>query len=152
MHRARQKSDRMGAVALEVAIVLIPFLLLVLGLLDFGRLILTQHMVATAARQGGRQACVNTDVNGTANNKSSAEIESEMEANLAGLLQDADVQIYYFDDSAQDWTLNATFQQRIAVEVQGVYVPFTPLFSLLGMGTNHSVPLSTRTIVRSEGH
>jgi Flp pilus assembly protein TadG len=147
-----RKSDRRGAAALEFALVAIPFLLLVLGLIEFGCLILTQHLITNAARAGARTACVNTDVQENGNHKPPEEIESEVRASLAGLLQDAEVEILFFDDVTGDWVEEpaATFQQRIAVEIEGHYAPLTPLFSLISFARD--ITLSTRSVVRSEGH
>lgn len=49
---------RRGATLVETAVVLGVFLILVLGMLDLGAGVFRYHLVATAARQGARQAIV----------------------------------------------------------------------------------------------
>jgi Flp pilus assembly protein TadG len=50
-----------GAAMVEMAIVLPIFLLLVWGVIDFGRLLFTANSMATAVREGARQAAVMAD-------------------------------------------------------------------------------------------
>jgi len=49
---------RRGATAIELALVLMLFLTLVLGMLDLGIAVFRYHIVAEAARQGARRAIV----------------------------------------------------------------------------------------------
>jgi hypothetical protein len=55
--RVRLDRDR-GAAALEFALVLPVLLLVVFGLIDFGRMVNAQLMVSDAAREGARAAAV----------------------------------------------------------------------------------------------
>jgi len=50
-----------GAAMVEMAIVLPIFLLLVWGVIDFGRLLFTANSMASAVREGARQAAVMSD-------------------------------------------------------------------------------------------
>jgi Flp pilus assembly protein TadG len=50
-----------GAAMVEMAIVLPLFLLLVFGVIDFGRLLFTSNSMASAVREGARQAAVMAD-------------------------------------------------------------------------------------------
>ena len=156
MFRARRKSGRKGAVALEYAIVLIPFLITVLGILDFGFLVMAKHQITNAARECGRLACVNTDVHDDADNKTTAEIEIDIRRVLSPVVRNAEVEITNMDDANPlidaPWTSSATFQHRIRVEVRGEYVSFFPLFSLLHSGTMEPIPLAAISVIRSEGH
>lgn len=49
---------RRGAATVETAIVILPFLTLVLGMLDLGTAVFRHHVVSQAARQGVRKAIV----------------------------------------------------------------------------------------------
>lgn len=60
----RLKSDS-GAVAVEFALVALPLLMLVLGIIDFGRLYSNQVSVAAAAREGVRVMAINNDAAAT---------------------------------------------------------------------------------------
>jgi Flp pilus assembly protein TadG len=61
----RFRSDT-GAVAVEFAIVLIPLMLILLGVIDFGRIYTQQISLTAAARQGARVMALQTDGNATA--------------------------------------------------------------------------------------
>jgi hypothetical protein len=50
--------DRRGATTFETAIVILPFLTIVLGILDLGTAVFRHHVVSQAARQGVRKAIV----------------------------------------------------------------------------------------------
>lgn len=58
--RSRLKSDS-GAVAVEFALIALPLLLLVLGIIDFGRVYSNQVGIAAAAREGVRVMAINND-------------------------------------------------------------------------------------------
>ena len=53
-HRRRRK----GAAALELAILLTVFLIMVLGMIEIGRAIMVQQMLVNAAREAARRAVV----------------------------------------------------------------------------------------------
>ncbi len=56
--RGTTRSNRRGATIVELAIVLLLFLILVLGMLDLGIGVFRRQTLAQAARQGARQAIV----------------------------------------------------------------------------------------------
>lgn len=56
--RRRRRSSRRGATAVEMAILMVVFLTLVLGMLDMGLAVFRYHVLAQAARFGSRQAIV----------------------------------------------------------------------------------------------
>lgn len=63
----RNKHARRGAAMVEMALVLPLFLMLVLGIIEFGRAMMVANLVTYAAREGARMAVLdgstNTDVN-----------------------------------------------------------------------------------------
>jgi Flp pilus assembly protein TadG len=52
----RRSKTRIGAAAVEFAIVVPIFLLLVFGIIEFGRAIMVQQILVNATREGARQA------------------------------------------------------------------------------------------------
>ena len=60
-----RNSNRRGATAVEFAFVAPIFFLLVLGMIDLGRMIMIQHAATNAAREGCRKAVLATTVNST---------------------------------------------------------------------------------------
>jgi Flp pilus assembly protein TadG len=54
--RSPRRSDRRGAAAVEFALVAPIFFLLVLGMVEFGRMVMVQQVLTNAAREGARVA------------------------------------------------------------------------------------------------
>lgn len=50
--------DRRGTAVVELALVLPVFLLLVFGMIEFGRAVMVQHTLVNASREGARQAVI----------------------------------------------------------------------------------------------
>ncbi len=58
MRMSRRNRHRRGATAVETAIVILPFLIITLGMIDLGTAVFRHHVVSQAARQGVRKAIV----------------------------------------------------------------------------------------------
>jgi Flp pilus assembly protein TadG len=56
MPRRRVRSRRRGAAAVEFAVVAPVFLLLVFGIVEFGRMLMVHQVLTNAAREGARRA------------------------------------------------------------------------------------------------
>lgn len=54
----RRRSGERGQSTVEFALVLLPFLLLVMGVFDLGRAVFYDHMLGNAAREGARVGVV----------------------------------------------------------------------------------------------
>lgn len=60
--RRRPERDQRGAAAVEFALVVLPFLTLVFGAIDFGYAVNNDVMVNNAAREGAREGSLDPDV------------------------------------------------------------------------------------------
>lgn len=73
---SRRNSTRRGAAAIEMAITLPIFILIVLGIVEFGRALMVNQILVNAAREGARHAVVpgasDSQVNGIVDNYMSA--------------------------------------------------------------------------------
>jgi Flp pilus assembly protein TadG len=74
---------RRGATAVETALVLIPFIMFLLGVFEYGRLLMDWNVLNNAAREGCRYALANntaatikSDVQGLVNGKMGPELTS----------------------------------------------------------------------------
>src|SRR5262245_38974317 len=56
--KSSRRKRRAGAAALEMALVLPLFIVLILGLIDFGHMLYTVNTITTAAREGARRGVV----------------------------------------------------------------------------------------------
>jgi Flp pilus assembly protein TadG len=147
----RRYRRRRGATSVEIAIVLLPFLLFVFAIFEFGRFVMVRNLVENAAREGCRLAAVNTDVNDNSNNQSTAAIQGQVEAMLGGQeLSNQQIQVYPTDADGQkisgEWA-SATYQQGIAVEITGDYSPM-----LIGWVLGANVPIQCKAVMDSEGN
>jgi Flp pilus assembly protein TadG len=55
-HRGPLRKNRRGAAAVEFAIVLPVFILLVFGMIEYGRMVMVQQVITNASREGARRA------------------------------------------------------------------------------------------------
>ena len=146
---------RRGASLVEMAIVLIVFITLVLGMLDLGIAVFRKHLLAQAARQGVRQAIVHgKDANafganmgvwgpaawsGTADNSVGHPVVSVIQPMLAGMdPSTVAVQIEWLDGGN-----NVMVDDRVRVSVSTDYQPMmtfifgNPTFPLQATSTMH---------------
>ena len=79
---AKPPTSRRGATTVEFAIVAPIFLLLVFGLIEFGRMMMVQQSLTNAAREGCRTAVLATTVN-------SSEVEGAVRDYLQSVMSNA---------------------------------------------------------------
>lgn len=140
---ARGVAPRRGVTIVETTVVIGMVLLLITGIFEFGRIMMVRNLCDNAARFGARMAVVRTDSMET----------SELIDMIDGLLPPAakafdgynknvNIKVFKCDDNGQrigaandphTWK-NAGVDDRIAVEIQGVYRPFW-IFPFTGGGT-----------------
>jgi Flp pilus assembly protein TadG len=142
-------------VTVELAVVMLPFLLFILGVFEYGRFALARHMVVSAARNGARLATVNTDVQGVHANLSTAQVTAAVNQNLAGSsLENVQIRIYRANEAGNwvndNWEV-ATYQQNIAVQIDANFRPLFPTFGMLSPTKSGSIPLAGKSVMRSEG-
>jgi Flp pilus assembly protein TadG len=145
IRRTRPETQRRGAVALEMAICLLFFLMAVFGVFEFGRLMMVRHVMVNAAQVGARAAQVTTYVDTT------AQIQAVVQSAMGPVnLKNLNIQVYQTDSSGNNvgaWT-SAGFGSGIAVQIDGDYTPMVPTMKILP-STLH---LSTRAIMDSEAN
>src|SRR5690348_10380937 len=76
---AKSRTCRRGASLVETAIVLPVFILLVIGLIEFARVVMFQQVLTDAARIGCRQASLSTTID-------SVRVSNTIRTNLRSLL------------------------------------------------------------------
>lgn len=118
MSRLRGRHDVHGQSLVEFALILPILLILLLGIVDFGRAIAAYNSVSNGARSGARVAIVNQDLTA---------IESAVESEAFGIEVTVD-----FDPNADPAQTDCPeIGCLVAVEVTTQYVPATPIFSQL---------------------
>ena len=148
MARAPTCHGRPGAALIETAAVVIVFLMVLLGIFEYCRLIFVQQMVESAAREGARYAIVNTNDSNLV-----ADTQTQVKARMSGLnnaLLNWNVQVYYADSNGNNLGApqNAPFGSYIAVQIDCDYNPIAP--ALLWM--NRTVHIQTKAYMCSEAN
>jgi Flp pilus assembly protein TadG len=141
-----QSRRRRGAAVVETALALGVALMFVLGLFDFGRVIMMQQLVENAAREGARQAIVGTS------SMTTAQIQAVVTNYLGGQsLSNLNITVYEADPTTGanigTWT-SAGLTNCIAVQVTANCPTMTPTFSLLPS----LVPLQATVVMYSEAY
>jgi hypothetical protein len=99
--RRKRVRSRRGASLVEAALVLLPFMALMLAIIDFAMPIFLNSLMANAAREGSRFAITHqTSYNGVNYTTHTAAIKAVVQANsmgfLAGPLGASKIQVKYF--------------------------------------------------------
>jgi Flp pilus assembly protein TadG len=146
-HRLARRRD--GRTAVEAAIVINVVVILLLGVFEYGRLIMMKQLADNAAREGARQAVVNTD---PSSGVTTATIQATVTNFLAGQsLSNLVVQVYQADPTtgANIGAWNAApFGSDIAVQVSFNYVPVFPIYG----GLPGTIQLTATSMMRSEAN
>lgn len=144
---------RPAATMVETAIVIAIFLLLLFGLFEYGRFIMTRQLMQNAAREGARWAVVNT-YTGTLEQIQNVVDEklNEGRRQLVAYDKTVNIRAYAADASGveitgKSWT-EAGFAENIAVEITGQYRPILP--TLLFMDA--TIPISAKSVMASEAN
>ena len=128
------RSERAAALV-EFAIVLPVLLLLVFGIIDFGRALNTQNNLTAAVREGARRAAVQYP---TVNNQAIRDSVRKYLQPLGGEAPDVRVDQNVFDGTVQSIT--------VAVD-RYPFRPVTPIAEILGLET---IPISASATFRWE--
>lgn len=129
----KQINSRRGQSLVEAALVLPLFILVLLGILDFGWLMANQIMVNNGSRDGARYAIVNSD-----SSSLQTLVESRVHQN-PGLESAADVLVTVsLSTDQQDLTVTVTKRVHVLTPLAGVFVD------------NQEIQLSASTVMRVE--
>lgn len=126
MSRRVARNGERGQALVEFALILPILLILLLGILDFGRAVAAYNSVSNGARSGARVAIVNQDLDA---------IRDAVEAEAFGL-SDVDVAFEENAEGVPDCPVTSgpccpQLGCVIQVTVSTEYVPATPIFSQL---------------------
>ena len=132
----RVRRPRAGAAMVEMALVLPLFILIVVGIIEFGRAFMVQQMVTNASREGARHASLPN----TTENEVGALVRDYL---ATGRIHRDVVTITVTPTNLQDATTGTQVSVRVDVPYSGVAWLPTPWF--LGQTTLNSV-----TVMRHE--
>ncbi len=141
--RRKDRRDRAGTTVVEFAIIAPLFLLLLFGILEFGRVVMVQQLITNASREGARMAVVTSPDDPAALSVVQSEIASRL-ADVAGV-QPGDLQV----NITRHAPVNTTVGGRVEVDVS---VPFDKV-SWLNVPMFPMTPqtLTAKSVMRQEG-
>lgn len=173
---SRARLRRRGVTVVESALVLSVFLLLLFGIFEYCRFLFVLHVTNNAAREGARYASVNansTNVTAAMITSYTTQMMSNVQGNISGYevavyavdptgltltppvirpatSSTASPPVYpnpfnSSDPNAVAWN-SAPFPNRIAVTIQGTYVPILPTFLIMPS----SIPISITAVLGAE--
>ena len=129
------RADECGAAAVEFALVLPVLLLLVFGMIDFGRLLFTRNNLQSAVREGARIAAARPDpTDGAARDRVVSYINATEQTKIA-----PDMVSVTFDA--------ATGLITVTIPAGYPFTPVTPFASTLGL---RSVDIRPKAVFRWE--
>src|SRR4051794_26357670 len=139
---------RSGGALVEMAAVLIIFVMMLFGIMEYCRLIYVRQILENAAREGARYAVVNTY-----NSTLVADTQAQVKKYMGGLdtsLKGYQCSVYMADSNGNNIgsPIDAPFGTWVCVQVQLTYVPITP--GLLRMA--NSMTLSSKCSMGSEAN
>jgi Flp pilus assembly protein TadG len=148
MTTRKNEHARRGAAMVEMALVLPLFLLLVLGVIEFGRAMMIANLVTNAAREGARMAVLDGSTNTEVNNAVEAFLQSSIGYGITAA--DIDVTITVVaaagNPNPANNVANAISRDLITVKVQ---IPFDKVALIPGDYLNGK-QLSGQSAMRHE--
>lgn len=175
--RRTQHRPRRGTTLVETAVVLSLLLLFLLGIFEYARYLMITQLLANAARDGVRYAATNVDKSNsfvTVAEGGRMSIRDRVIQECKGantLVSGFGVAVYPCDNTAlyqnppviqpkasyTSWN-QATFTERLAVEITATYTPVLPVVWLPGAGltvsfygSGNTVPIKIVAASGSEG-
>ncbi len=128
---SRNQHARRGAAMVEMALVLPVFLMIILGIIEFGRAMMISNLVTNAAREGARMAVLD----GSTNTDVTSAIETFLQSAIGSGLSTSDIDVTITVTAApgntnpQNNVANSSSKDLITVKVQ---IPFDKVALLPG--------------------
>jgi Flp pilus assembly protein TadG len=152
MTRRRRYRNRRGRAALETAITLSLLMMMLLGVVDYARLIMMRHLMDNAAREGARYAVVSTAGTSGGSTVTTAQVQSQVTTYLAGqVVSNLNVQVYQADlitgaaIAGTTWNSSA-FGKNIAVQIDLDFQPISPAIM------PNALHMRAKSMMRSEAN
>jgi Flp pilus assembly protein TadG len=130
----RQSKSRSGASAVEFAVVAPVFFLVVLGIIEFGRMVMVQQVITNAAREGARIAVLDS--------ATAAKVTQRVTDYLsAARLSGATISI------SPNPPTSAKYDEQVSVEVR---IPFSAVSAMSRPFLSKATVLTANSVMRRE--
>ena len=151
MHSIRiSNTKRSGAAVVEMAVVLLIFLMFLFGILEYCRYMYHLQIMDNAAREGARFVVVSTYTYGSNLEEKTKEEVLDKLVGANNSLENFEIQVYQSDQLGNNIgpAADAEFGEFIAVKIEGDYSPVLPSFLFLG----NKIPIKSIAIMGSEAN
>jgi len=145
---------RRGASVVEAAMVLPLVILFLLGILEYGRYVMTLQVLTNAAREGAHYALSHTEpvtLAGVTYGNATSDVVAVVDQYSGGQkLTGQTIQVYSSDSAGNNqgsWN-DAGVGQSVCVRISGTYTFLIPQMLYLPA----SMPVSAQAVMRSEGN
>jgi len=151
--RRVQNQARPGATLVETALVISVTLMILFGIFEYGRFVMTKQLMDNAAREGARWAVANTYSGTTAQVQAVVNTKLGPAANqLVGYSQSTSITVNAADSSGNTiagvtWS-NVAFGANVSVVITGTYKPILPTFLFM----NSTITLTAKSVMASEAN
>ncbi|HXG11322.1 MAG TPA: TadE/TadG family type IV pilus assembly protein [Gemmataceae bacterium] len=160
-----RNAPRRATTVVEMALIAPIVLLLVFGILEYGRFLMTRQVLEHAAREGARYAVVHTYDKTTVNIQDvTFGALSGLDSQLEGFNKTSDIQVYRaaangspvnpgntWDHASNNWK-DALFGELVAVRVTGKYKPILPSFLFMVVDASGTIPIQVTSVMYSEAN
>jgi Flp pilus assembly protein TadG len=153
-NKSRTGNRRRGATAVEAGLVLPMVFLVLFGIFEYGRYVMTLQVMTNAAREGAHYALTHTQpvtIGSTTYGNATSDVTTIINKSLAGQsLVSQSVQIYCSDSIGTNlglWT-DTQIGQSVCVRITGNFRVL--MASLLGLPVN--IPVVAQSVMRSESN
>ncbi len=152
--RGASQRRRLGAAAVEAALVLPVVITFLFGILEYGRYVMMLQVVTNAAREGARYAVEHTNpvtLNGVTYGNATSDVTTAVTKAMGGQsLSGQTVQVYTADSLGNNlgtWT-NAQPGESVCVKITGNY----PVVLAKMLFLNSTIPVTAQSVMRSESN
>lgn len=125
---ARQ-TNRRGAAVVEMAVILPVFMMVLLGIVEFGRAMMVTQIVSNAAREGARRAILNGSTNATVSADIAEFVSSTCRVDTTSISVEITIQAGPDNPNPLDQLANANEGDLVTVRVR---VPFQEVSYIRG--------------------
>jgi hypothetical protein len=144
---------RPAATLVETAMVIVIAILIMFGIFEYGRFVMTKQLLENATREGARYAVAHTNDATTAQVQDAADAKLSVgRQQLVGYVKGTSILVYAGDASGtqitgKSWN-DAGFGENVVVEISGTYKPSLP--NLLFMKSSFTI--KAKAVMASEAN
>lgn len=151
--RISSKPARSAATIVESALIISILVLILFGIFEYGRFVMTRQLMENAAREGARWAVVHTYDGSTTDVQNAVDAKLSIARNqLVGYKKNQNIKVFAANAagnviSGKEWN-DVGFGEGVGVEISGTYRPTLPNLLFI----NASFTIRAKSVMASEAN